>query len=261
MKSMKIIALWAFAAISCSNDKPDASHVQTGYLGTEITEKSAVQESQDYLITRNSVGRFKIGGPWRALAKSVYGYDFIEGYGICVDACCDGGYSLGNNLQKDEYGFVDEQEMTIGATLVADLPFDATPAQNQKYRNNPNLFSVHSDNCGGWYEKDKIDYVVVHTPKFKTQEGIGVGTTLEELEKKYGKLEIFIGWVEEDDNAIKVIIKDYPNIGFIIDEDSLIKDWEEMSMQRADDKWDISDFKPKTPIVRVMVYRESIPYG
>lgn len=264
MKTMKMIALWALGmvAMSCSKEKGNEAATKADTLTTEkIVEKSEEDKSQDYLITRNSVGRFKIGGTWRAFAKNVYGYDFIEGYGICVDACCDGGYSLGNNLKKDEYGFVDEHEITIGAAFVEDLPFDATQAQKEKYKNNPNLFSVSSDNCGGWYEKDKIQYMVVHSPKFKTQEGIGVGTTLEELEKKYGKLKIFVGWVEEDANAIKVLIPDYPNIGFAVDAESFKKDWEEISIEDIENKkFTIADFKPNTPIARIVLYEEAIRY-
>lgn len=65
--------------------------------------------------------------------------------------------------------------------------FDKNSSKN-KHKTNSNVFFSSSDNCSAWYWKDKVDYIVVHSELFKTKEGIGVGSPLEEVEEKYGKI-------------------------------------------------------------------------
>lgn len=58
--------------------------------------------------------------------------------------------------------------------------FDNSSSKN-KHKSNPDVFYSFSDNCTAWYWKDKVDYIAVHSELFKTKEGIGVGSPLEEV--------------------------------------------------------------------------------
>jgi hypothetical protein len=79
---------------------------------SNITNKNVEDK---FLITNNSVGNFKVGGSWQNFAKIDYNYKYFQGYGTCTDACCDGGFALGNNLNINEYGWAENPEITIGA--------------------------------------------------------------------------------------------------------------------------------------------------
>lgn len=270
----------------------------------EILEEVEIEKQvenivdEKFLITRNSVGYFKIGNSWQDVAK-IYNYKSKQSYGSCVDACCDGGFLL-------------ENKITIGAML-----FDqAEDYEGNKYTSNPNdipegatkniyemifvykvngeekefstedlsnvpegaefierkdkliewiyptlnkdvfypAFSDYNRNCGGsWYWRDKIGYIVVHSDLFKTKEGIGVGTTLEEVQKKNGNLHFYVGWIEEDENALKIILKSYPNIEFVLDVDDYKGNCEEISLLRDENSLTISDFKRNSKIKHLIV--------
>jgi hypothetical protein len=165
-------------------------------------EALKAQPSLDYLITNNSVGLFKLGGSWRCLAQNHYSYNYIQTVGTCVDACCDGGFALGNNSVINENGFVEKQEITIGAEVFKEVNHEDEVIERNKHKNNKDVFFTASDNCLGLYWNDKIRYFVIYSPLYKTKEGIGVGMTLEKLKEVCGDFDINIGWVEEDVNAI-----------------------------------------------------------
>jgi hypothetical protein len=213
---------------------------------TQELEHFNAVPSSDYLITNNSVGYFKIGASWQSFAKDNYNYESVQGFGNCTDACCDGGFTLGNNLVINEYGWVENPEITIGA-----LQFGKSESETE-YKNNPNVFYVSSDNCSGWYWKNKISYLKVYSESFKTKEGIGVGTTLEKLEEILGKVVINIGWLEEDANAIQIKVKSYPDIEFILDVDDAIGGYEKLSSLEGQTVT-ISDFKTQTKIKRLII--------
>jgi len=206
-----------------------------------------------FLITNNSIGYFKIGGTWHNYAKNDYNYKSFQGYGTCIDACCDGGFHLGNNLIVNKYGQGKNSELTIGSLLFkVDESFNDENERN-KYKNNKDVFYVSSDNCSGWYWKDKIGYLVTYSDAFKTKEGIGVGTSLEKVKEILGKVVINIGWIEEDANAIQITFNSYPNIKFILDEDDAIGGYEKLSALGGTAM--ISDFKKNTKIKRLIVQK------
>lgn len=205
-----------------------------------------------FLITSNSLGFFKIGGTWQDFAKNNYNYQSVEGYGSCTDACCDGGFLLGNKIIDGEYGkTIDDPQLTIGA-----LSFDESASEN-KHKGNSNVFYVSSDNCQGWYWKDKINYIIVYSDLFKTKEEVGVGTTLEKAEAKFGKLHFYVGWIEEDGNALQVVIKSYPNISFILDIGDYKGKWEDISLTEDKNSMTIADFKKNTKIQRLIIHRKN----
>lgn len=212
---------------------------------TQELEHFNAVPSSDYLITNNSVGYFKIGASWQNFAKDNYNYESVQGFGNCRDACCDGGFTLGNNLVVNEYGWVENPEITIGA-----LHFGESESETE-HKNNPNVFYVSSDNCSGWYWKNKISYLMIYSESFKTKEGIGVGTTLEKLEEIFGKVIINIGWLEEDANAIQIKVNSYPDIEFILDVDDAIGGYEKLST--LGENAIISDFKKNTKIKRLFI--------
>jgi hypothetical protein len=211
----------------------------------EIEQLEALPPS-DYLIVNNSVGFFKLGETWQNFAKNHYYYKSVQGYGTCLDACCDGGYTLGKAITNGNYGqTIENPEITIGA-----LRFGESESKTE-HKNNANLFYISSDNCSGWYWKDKISYIMIYSEAFKTKEGVGVGTTLEKLKEILGEVVINIGWLEEDANAVQVKINSYPSIEFILDVDDAIGGYEKLST--LDGTATILDFKKNTKIKRLIV--------
>lgn len=223
--------------------------------GASLTEKEitandeTIKQSNDqYLISGSRVGLFTVGNSWQQIAKEVYQFEHIEGYGACLDACCDGGFNLGEETITGKYGMeASPLVLTIGA-----MEFDQNESDDI-HSDNPNVFHSSSANCSGWFWKDKIAYVIIHSDLFKTNDGIGVGTLLIQLEKEFGKLQFDIGWIEEDANSIKVKIERYPNIDFILDVDDFQGDWEAMSFTGVKNSVSTLDFKPEAKVKRVFV--------
>lgn len=211
-----------------------------------VEQKSIVDK---FLIAENSVGFFKIGCSWQEIAKKDYGYEAIQSSGRCVDACCDGGFILGNKIIEGENGkTIESHQITIGS-----LRFDESESED-KHKNNPEVFYVSSDNCKGWYWKDKSKYIIVDSEMFKTEEDVGVGISLEKVLEKYGKLNFEVGWIEEDDDALQVVVEKYPNISFILDVDDYKGHWEEIYLKAEENTLDFSDFKETTKIKRVILH-------
>lgn len=203
--------------------------------------------TSEYLITDNASGMFTIGGPWQSLAKNDYHYKSVQGYGTCVDACCDGGFVLGKTMINTEFGYeIERPDVTIGA-----LGFSTSVSKTQ-FKTNPNVFYISSDNCSGWYWKDKISYLVVYSEAFKTKEGVGVGTTLEKLQELLGKVVISISWIEEDINAIQLKVSAYPNIDFILDSEDAVGDFVKQN-SLGEQKATVSDFKKDAKIKRIII--------
>ncbi len=228
--------------------------------GEQAESEVAAEEADDmdnvdtkFLITNSSAGYFEIGLSWQDIAVNEYDYAATQGYGICVDACCDGGITLG--YIPDGYDFINEPDMTIGAVLFEGGEFPDDVKFANKHKKNRDLFFITSDNCCGWYWNDKINYLMVYSDKYKTAEGIGVGSTLEEMKKAFGKITISIGWIEEDGNAIQVSVDKYPTLRFILDYESAVGGYEALSA--VGETAEISDFKPRTKIERVLVKNPS----
>ena len=212
-----------------------------------IIEKLKVVPSSDYLLTNYSVGYFKIDDSWQNIAKNKYDFKSIQGFGTCIDACCDGGFDLGKVITNSDYGmWIENPVITIGASS-----FSKSASETQ-YKSNPNVFYISSDNCNGWYWKDKISYLVVYSAVFKTKEGIGVGTTLEKVQELLGKVVINIEEGFEAPNTVQFKINSYPNIEFILDEEDAIGGWEKLGSVEGKTAT-ISDFKKNTKIKRIII--------
>ena len=223
--------------------------------GTSKTIENNTQSSQKtddkFLITDNAVGHFKIGGSWQGIAQNEYNYKYVQGYGTCIDACCNGGFDLGKDLVSGENEYIQKPELSIGALLFKKCESFDVEKERSKYKNNKDVFFITSDNCSAWYWKDKISFLVVFSEIFKTKEGIGVGTTLEKMKDVFGEVVITIGWLEEDANAISVKVGAYPNLKFIIEADDAIGNYEKLSTLGETAK--ISDFKKNTKIKRIFI--------
>jgi hypothetical protein len=160
------------------------------YLGKNVNliRENKASENKDadkFIITNKSVGFFRLGDAWQEVAKNEYKFEFIQGYGTCADAFCDGGYDLGTNLKINKYGFVVNPLITLGAE-----PFDKYSDSPTKHQMNTKVFFVESDNNSAWYYKDKAKYLVIYSDLFKTKEGIGVGSSLQKAQEKLGKINL-----------------------------------------------------------------------
>ena len=204
-------------------------------------ENEQLDSQNIFLITNNSAGYFNIGGSWQNLAQDEYHYKYVQAYGTCIDACCTGGFNLGNNI------------ITIGTLRFENSESFDDEVERKKHKNNPNVFYSSSDNCRGWYWTDKISFIVIHSDLFKTKEGVCVNTALEEAQKKMGKLVFNIGWITEDINAVYFTTSSYPNIEFILDADDYVDGWEALDDIVGEYTLTISDFKDETKIRRIII--------
>jgi len=217
-------------------------------LNTQKLDQLKAMPPSDFLITNNSVGYFKIGDAWQNFAKNSYDYKSIQGYGSCTDACCDGGFNLGKAINKENDGqTIKKPEITIGASV-----FGKSESKTE-HKSNPNVFFVSSDNCSSWYWKDKISYIVSYSEAFKTKEGIGVGSTLEEVQEKLGKLKFYVGWIEEEENPFHFTIKSYPNLQFILDDMDYKGNLEAVNLTADNNSITTSDFNKNTKIKQIKV--------
>ena len=237
-----------FFVVSCQpRNNTSSQNSKVDSLQDSSKNIAVVKEDVDkYFITNDAVGYFKIGESWQHIAEEKYSYVFSQGYGICVDACCDGGYVLGLKMDKDGV-FIEDGLLTIGCARFDDDESEA------KHKSNNSVFYISSDNCKAWYWKDKISYIFLYSDLFKTKDGIGVGTTLEDLHQKFGNIQFDIGWIEEDPNAFQIKLADYPNIQFILDVEDYKGDLDMISLTGLENKLKLSDFKPKTKIARILV--------
>ena len=248
-----LIAIIGVALLSCGQKNPGIATISGQEQSQGQIEESSGNSNSEisgskFLIIGNSVGYFTIGESWQNFAKNDYNYESVQGYGTCTDACCDGGFDLGSGIIETDYGQgLKNIDLTIGA-----VSFDQSKSDS-KNKNNPDVFYISSDNCSGWYWKDTINYIVVYSDLFKTKEGIGVGTTLEEVQEKFGKIQFHIGWIEENGNAIQIKIKSYPGIEFILDVDDYAGNWEDISNTEDKNTITISDFKKSTKIKRIII--------
>lgn len=230
---------------------PDSTLYNVDTISTVVQDEKPIEEK--FLITNNSAGYFTLDGSWQSYARDDYNYQYVQGYGNCVDAACDGGFDLGDNIVNSEYGpKIENPKLTIGATLFEASEINNLEIDSVKYSENPNVFFVSSDNSYGWYWKDKISYIIINSDNFKTKEGIGVGTMLEKVKEKFDIISINVGWVEEDNNAIQFKIDAYPNIEFILDGDDAIGGYNFLS-SHVGQTVSVSDFKENTKIKRITI--------
>jgi len=200
-----------------------------------------------FLISNDAVGYFEIGNAWRDLAASRYGYQFVQEYGVCADGCCDGGFLLGDEVVPGEQGkTIRNPELTIGAAQMDIDPEDGQP-------DDPNLFFVKTEICEGWYRKDRVRYIIIHSERYRTKEGIGVGSSLRELQDQFGPLKFYVGFIEEDAHAMQVVLPDYPNVQFVLDVNDYQGDWTQISFTELNNALTISDFR-STAKIRNLIF-------
>jgi hypothetical protein len=248
-----IIAIVSNRTIKPENpiSKLDSTAIVVDTVSPIVQNVEQIEEK--YLITNNSVGLFNIDGSWQNYAKKDYNYLYVQGYANCVDASCDGGFDLGNNLVDSENGQkIENIELTIGAALFEASESNDIEVESSKYKDNPNVFFISSDNSCGWYLKDRISYLVLFSNKFKTKEGIGVDTNLEKVQEIFGDVVINIGWIEEDANAVQFKIDSYPNIEFILDGNDAVGGYNFLSTHEGQ-TIKVSDFKENTKIKRLII--------
>ncbi|MCL2329347.1 MAG: hypothetical protein FWC39_12650 [Bacteroidetes bacterium] len=263
-KTVIILSVIALIASGCGQNTTKQVETVNNEITNEQKEESTQSENEQinssnkFLITNNSAGYFTIGGSWQDFARNKYQYEFVQGYGTCVDACCNGGFQLGNGIIKNDWNeqVLKDLKLTIGALRFEVCDESLSDKINaKKHKNNPDVFYVSSDNCKGWYWKDKISFMILYSDLFKTKEGVGVGTTLEDAQKKLGILPFYVGWLEENPDAVQICTRLYPNITFILDPNDYANGWEELStfMGNDDNSLTISDFKPNTQIKRIII--------
>lgn len=235
------------AVLSCG---PGSADQASGAADSTDSGIYAVGDPADlkYLITDNSVGYFRLGGSWQDMAITKYGYRSIQRYGRCTDACCDGGFLLGNKIVNGDYG----KEMADLQVVIGAAVFSESQSETE-FKDSPGVFYSSSPNCNAWYWSDKINYLDVASEQFHTKENMGAGSTLAEMQTAFGKLDFYVGWIEEDLNALQISVKAYPNIRFIVSVDDYKGNWEDIDMAGDKNSLSPADFKSGTKIRSLMV--------
>ena len=174
------------------------------YVPTPNEENSApiieTEEKQPFLITKYSAGFFTLGDTIGNLIQ-YYGWkeEEMEYYG---DGCL-----IPYRYVKSDTGEVIELSYTFaGGKGIEDEELYKSDTINYMY--------VESDNCGGYYNRNKIESMAILSDKFRTKEGIGVGSTFSELEATYTITDATC--YENVDGMIftTVSVNEYPNMIF-----------------------------------------------
>ena len=239
--SSLLMTVFVLAILSCSTNEQKKEEKEEQPSATTDGNTVNKESREKYLITDSSAGEFKIGSAWQSVAQNTYSYKFVQGYGSCVDACCSGGFDLGTAVTK-----IESKEMIDSPAITITASAFGTNDSKDAYKTNPNVFYVTTDNCSGWYLKDKIEGITVYPPAFQTKEGIGVNTTLEKIKELTGDVVIKLGWLEEDVNAIYVVLKEYPTIKFVLNIEDAVGGYDQLSKLQG--VATIADFKQNTQI-------------
>lgn len=212
---------------------------------TVLTKKlqSSLNRIPDkYLITDSSAGFFRLNSSWQARNAMDYNYNYIRDNVFCVDACCSGGYYLGNGITKHpEYNW----DVLETLDLVVMCKKLSSEDNSSKYKNNKKVFYNVSDNCPGWFYHDSIMTIAIYSEVYKTIHGVGVGVPLREIERVFGKIQFDVGWMEEDGTPIHFTLKQCPNLKFYVDSDQLIdhenyERWSEYSLTGLENDLSVS---------------------
>ncbi len=95
---------------------------------------------------------------------------------------------------------------------------------------------------------NRIASITIFSDQYKTKEGIHIGTSIEELFRKYSDIKIYRLFYESSP-YVKIVTSDLPNIEFLIHENNLQKN---TGIEDADAiVYKKNDFKPNTKIERV----------
>lgn len=195
--------------------------VEQQVIESEPQKEEAIDSK--FLITNTSIGLFGRNSNWKETYQT-YGYSKVNGE-ECVDACCIGTTILWKSNESMENPSVvlyneyfDDNDVPESVKMDYDV-------YSVMYASRDDLFFVASDNCSSWYYKNIITDCAVYSSDFKTQENIGVGSSVEEFLKAFDKVYITIGWIEEDADAIQLSVDKYPDLVFIVNSELFNVDW------------------------------------
>jgi hypothetical protein len=232
---------------SCGTDNAIVIYEENGVLHSdELPNVKLIKSS--HLITDNSVGDFRLNQAWQNVAKTTYGFDFVQTEVGCNHGSCSGGYMLGLGLSADRSLKDQWEDVELEIELkVANL----SAVEKSKYSDQ--IFYNDSPNYKEWFWKDTISIIHIYSTKFMTKEGVGIGSSLKEAENKLGKLKFNVGWIEEDPNAVSFSAANYPDVSFILSYTDLIGEWEEFSHKGDLGENGIDSFKEGASIKRIVV--------
>ncbi len=194
------------------------------------------EEKQPFLITKYSAGFFTLGDTIGNLIQ-YYGWkeEEMEYYG---DGCL-----IPYRYVRSDTGEVIELSYTF-AGVKGDENEELYKSDTIKY------MYVESDNCGGYYNRNKINGITILSDKFRTKEGIGVGSTFSELEAAYTIIDATC--YENADGMIftMVSVNEYPNMTFYFsNNDITINTDREEALGYI--KLNCSHFKPNARVTEV----------
>lgn len=209
-KTIKLSAIaLASMAISACNKPSEPQKLITDSIPTQDSVET--QKIDSFLITNTKAGLFDVNDTIGGLAQA-YGYEVCRDSDLFFPDVEDDSIAALEAYHKPNEKSNLLKKNTIELTLThkrAVFKYGKEPARNDKRY-------LVVDNCGEtFYYKDSISGIQIRSPKFKTKEGIGVGSTFKDLQKAYKGLKSVIS-VSSENGAILAFVttKEYPNIWF-----------------------------------------------
>ncbi len=223
IKFLYAMALLTFflMASSCSGSQPEASAEAETTAASDVpsSEEPATMTAEpapiaNMVIAENQVGDFAIEQPMP-----------------------EGGYTVAKEMKTSQSeGETEEVPVYMvkdGETLLLEI----SPAYDIDA-------AAYTDQPGD---------IVVHSDRFKTAQGMGVGNTVEELMAAYGDVELWYTYVS---GMFVAQSKSLAEIQFLIDPTAYVGQANLEDSDRVD--LTPADFKPNAPVVSVRVYYDRV---
>lgn len=194
------------------------------------------EEKQPFLITKYSAGFFTLGD---TIGNLIQYYEWKEEE---MEYYCDGCLIPYRYVKSNTGEVIELSYAFAGGKGIEDEELYKSDTINYMY--------VESDNCGGYYNRNKIESMAILSDKFRTKEGIGVGSTFSELETTYTTTDATC--YENVDGMIftTVSVNEYPNMTFYFsNNDITINTDREEELDHI--KLNRSHFKPNARVMEV----------
>ena len=212
----------------------NTTHTTINIVDTTIRNKQLKKSL--FLITEKSVGLFSVND---TIGRSAdfYGWPQIED-SEWYDGCIKPTKNIGGLVLYYKFAFSEDAPQIDRESISKD---------SLKY-----TFSK-SDNCTGFYYRDSISRIEVYSEIFKTKEGIGIGSTVSDLQQEFTGLEGIYG-VDPDGKCINYIkVTEYPRILFRFACEAVSVDVDKESSLDFEKK-NSSLFKPDASIITIEMY-------
>ena len=227
---------------SCTSAPETLSNHITYVPGPKEEEFAPIvetEEKQSFLVTKCSAGFFTLGDTIGNLIQQ-YGWNETDKK-YWYDGCAI------------PYRLVFSEEGEIIELCYAMAEFGDGENEDLCKSDTINYVYVESDNCAGYYNRNKIVGMTILSHRFKTKEGIGVGSTFNDLEVTYTGVDARLYENMDGERFTTVYVNEYPNTCFHFSDDDIEVDEDEEVTSYGYIKLNRSHFKSNARIENVVM--------